>query len=160
MLGFKAFITEGKEKGANWKFPSTKSIGNEYDREYTNHFRHHFGHIYPTKEHFVKAVKKSPVKKITKEFDQSIHNRSHCGTMKSLHGLIKSYKSYPKHRNKKTLNDLQNRITSKKSVDMPIVTKHKDGSHRVFSGNTRLDINFMHHDHAHAVVLDVSKKGV
>lgn len=148
-------VSEGEQ--SPWKRPDNKSIQHEYDIEYTHHTKHDYGHIFPTADHFRDAINSSPVVKVSPEMDRKIGYRSHTKDFDSLHGLISSYASYPEFRNKETLTALNNRIKAGHSTDMPIVFKHSDGSMRVFSGNTRMDLAKHHGVHPEVVMVDLVK---
>ncbi|MGA1049105.1 MAG: hypothetical protein ACO3UU_13940, partial [Minisyncoccia bacterium] len=68
--------------------------------------------------------------------------RSGTESKEELLDLIKSYRSYPKYRNEKTLENMYNRFETNQSMDMPIVLEFGDGQRRIFAGNTRMDIAF------------------
>lgn len=140
-----------------WKRPDAKSIQHEYAIEYTHHAKHDYGHIFPTAEHFKRAIDSSPVVKITPSMDSKISYRSHTKDFDGLHNLISGYASYPEFRNKDTLTALNHRIKNGHPTDMPIVFKHSNGAMRVFSGNTRMDIAKHHGIHPEVVVVDLQK---
>lgn len=142
-------------KEANWIKPDDKALKNEYDVEYQHHFKHEFGDSFPTFDHFKNAVNSGKVVDVNSEFDHQIGNRSHTKSFESLHNLISGYRSYPKYRNRQTLTDLHSRIKNGEPVHMPIIMKHKDGSHHIFSGNSRLDISSWHYPKAKAISVDV-----
>jgi 8-oxo-dGTP pyrophosphatase MutT (NUDIX family) len=146
-----------EESQSSWKKPDSKSIQHEYDIEYTHHAKHHYGHIFPTVGHFKRAIDASPVVKVTPDMDSKIGYRSHTKDFDSLHSLISGYASYPEFRNKDTLTSLNHRIKNGHPTDMPIVFKHSNGSLRVFSGNTRMDIAKHHGIHPEVVVVDLPK---
>ena len=146
-----------EEEQPAWKRPDNKSIQHEYDIEYTHHAKHHYGHIFPTAEHFRNAIKASPVVKISPEMDRKISYRSHTRDFDDLHSLISTYSSYPEFRNKDTLTSLNNRIKSGAPTDMPIVFKHKDGSMRIFSRNTRMDLANHHGVTPEVIMVDLEK---
>jgi hypothetical protein len=69
--------------------------------------------------------------------------------MKQLLSLIKTYRSYPQYRNEDTLNAMKDAMLTGKPMDMPIIVRERNnkdiGKHdRVFAGNTRMDMAFMH----------------
>jgi hypothetical protein len=63
--------------------------------------------------------------------------------MASLLQLIKTYRSYPKFRNEKSLKGIEDALLAGKPMDMPIVVRDQSDAMRIFSGNTRMDIAFM-----------------
>jgi hypothetical protein len=56
--------------------------------------------------------------------------------------LIKSYKSYPEFRNEETLQKIYDGFKNNDKMDLPIIIEFSDGTRKVFSGNTRLDVAF------------------
>ncbi|MEX0598036.1 MAG: ADP-ribosyltransferase [Candidatus Paceibacterota bacterium] len=131
-----------KDKKENWSKPKDENIKQEYETEYKNHFKYMFGDIFPTLDSWKKAIKKGKVVEITPEMDQRIENRSKTMDKKELHKLIKGYKSYPKHRNEDTLNNLYDRLKNKENLDMPLVFKDKYDNLSIVAGNTRMDAAF------------------
>jgi hypothetical protein len=79
---------------------------------------------------------------ITPEEDKTIRYRSRTESYEELLSLIKSYRSYPKYRNEESLKAIYDGFKSNSSMTLPIVIKFADGTKRVFSGNTRMDIAF------------------
>ena len=77
--------------------------------------------------------------------------------MGQLLGLIKTYRSYPQYRNEKTLAKLEKLITTGGVVEMPIVYRLENGEFRIMSGNTRMDISFMHGTNPTVIILDLRK---
>lgn len=155
----KAFATHHlHEAKANWTMPDDASIRKEYQIEYKKHLIHELDHdIFPTEDSFVKAVKASKTMVVTTDIDKKIAYRSRTRSMKDLLNLIKGYRSYPKFRNEKTLTDLETRIVEGKPTDMPMVVKFPNGGMRVFAGNTRMDIAFMHGINPTVIVIDLAK---
>ena len=154
----KEFATHLYEAKGNWVKPDDASIRKEYQIEYKKHLIHELDHdIFPTEDSFVKAIKASKTMVVTSDIDSKIAYRSRTRSMKSLLSLIKGYRSYPKFRNEKTLTDLENRIVEGKPTDMPIVVKFPNGNMRVFAGNTRMDIAFMHGINPTVILLDLGK---
>ena len=77
--------------------------------------------------------------------------------MAQLLSLIKTYRSYPKFRNKESLEKLEKLIVSGGAVTMPIVVQTDDGL-MVMGGNTRMDIAFMHGIDPTVIVVKVDSK--
>lgn len=153
----KAFTHYLKEATANWVRPDDASLRKEYQIEYKKHLIHELDRdVFPTEQSFLDAIAKAKVVTITPAIDNKIENRSQTGSMASLLNLIKGYRSYPKFRNEKTLKQLEKAITSGKPVDMPIVTK-QGKSMRIFAGNTRMDIAFMHGINPQVIMLELPK---
>jgi hypothetical protein len=153
----KKFSQYLKESNNFWIPPDDANIDHEYAREYHNHFKHSHGNHFPTRDDFHDAVKGSPVVHIDAKKDTTIYGRSHTQSFDDLHNLIKSYRSYPKYRNEKTLTDLSDRIKNKQPTHLPIIMKHGDGKHSIFSGNTRADLAKQHHGFYKAIVVDLMK---
>jgi len=91
---------------------------------------------------FLNAIKNSKITTITPSEDQDIDYRSGTESYEELLDLIQNYRSYPEFRNEKTLKDIYDGFKNNQSMDYPIVIEFEDGSRRVFSGNTRMDIAF------------------
>jgi hypothetical protein len=154
----KQFSIHLYEAKGNWTMPDDASIRKEYQIEYKKHLIHELDHdIFPTENSFVKAVKASKTMVVTPNIDSEIAYRSRTRSMKDLLRLIKGYRSYPKFRNEKTLTDLESRIVNGKPTDMPMVVKFPHGGMRVFAGNTRMDIAFMHGINPTVIVIDLAK---
>lgn len=154
MRSFTTYLYESK---GNWIRPDDASIRKEYQIEYKKHLVHALPKdIFPTEDAFLKAVKASPTVTVTPSVDRQISNRSRTPNMESLLDLIKGYRSYPQFRNEKTLKDLEKRIVDGKPTDMPIVVKFPNRGMRIFSGNTRMDIAFMHDINPTVILLDLS----
>lgn len=125
-----------------WILPRPEDLKKEYEIEYRNHIEPEYGNIFPTFKSFVAAAKKGKVVNVDSAMDSKISNRSGTSNMKELLSLIKTYRSYPKFRNEKTLNDLEAKIKGKGEMSMPIVLEFPDGEVRIMGGNTRMDIGF------------------
>ena len=153
----KAFSNYLSEATANWVRPDDAALRKEYQIEYKKHLVHELDtDVFPTEQSFLDAIAKAKVVTVTPAMDNKIEDRSQTKSMASLLGLIKGYRSYPKFRNEKTLKALEKRITSGEPVDMAIVTKK--GNHmQVFSGNTRMDIAFMHKINPKVIMLELPK---
>jgi len=155
MRSFTTYLYEAK---GNWIRPDDASIRKEYQIEYKKHLIHTLSKdIFPTEDSFVKAVKASSTVTVNRSADAKISNRSRTSDMESLLDLIKGYRSYPQFRNEKTLKDLEKRIVEGKPTDMPIVVKFPNGLMRIFSGNTRMDIAFMHDINPTVILLDLTQ---
>lgn len=148
---------EFKEGTATWTKPAEADLRREYKVEYINHFKPAYGDIFPTEDSFVAAVKAAPVVTVDRKLDGQISGRSRVRSMEGLLDLISGYRSYPKYRNEGTLAALAERIKTGKPTDLPIVT-NDNGHMRVLSGNTRMDIGFMHNATVKAIMLDVSRR--
>ena len=154
MRQFSVHLFESK---GNWVRPNDESIRKEYKIEYKKHLIHELDKdIFPHEDMFLKAIKSSPAVSVSKSMDSNIAYRSRTPNMSSLLRLIKGYRSYPQFRNEKTLAELEKRITQGQPVDMPIVVKFPTGKMRVFAGNTRMDIAFMHDINPTVIMLDLS----
>lgn len=133
---FEQFLNEAKYN--SWVIPSDKALAQEYRVEHDLKGLN----IWPSLKDFIDAVKNAKVVEIDKKLDNEISYRSNTKDFDSLHNLIKGYRSYPKYRNENTLKNLYKRLGNNKPLDYPIVIKRKNGSMRIFSGNTRMDVAF------------------
>lgn len=146
MKSFKTYIAEAvtaKEKVnfTNWVRPSDKDIELEYKIEYeTKSLKSLTNNAFPTVEDFKKAVKAAKVITVTPELDKKIAYRSGTRTKQELLSLIRSYASYPQYRNEKTLDAIYDGFRDGKPMKMPLIVKFPNGSLRIMSGNTRMDI--------------------
>lgn len=122
----------------NWVKPSIDSLKKEFkiEHELKNH------DFFDSEEEFLEAARKAQVVTITPSEDARIAYRSRTGSKEELLSLIKGYRSYPKYRNEKTLENLYTRFKQNEPMDMPIVIEFSNGQRRVFGGNTRMDIAF------------------
>jgi hypothetical protein len=122
----------------NWAKPSVDSLKKEFRIEHELK-----GHdFFDSEEDFLEAARKAQVVTVTPSQDARIAYRSGTESKEELLDLIKSYRSYPKYRNEKTLENMYNRFETNQSMDMPIVLEFGDGQRRIFAGNTRMDIAF------------------
>jgi hypothetical protein len=142
----KSFLSHLMESvGGNWVKPDDATIRREYEIEYRKHLVHELKtDAFPTAESCVAAVKKAAVVEVDPAMDSRILYRSRTRSMERLLWLIKGYRSYPKFRNEDTLNAIKDALLTGKPMDMPMVVKDEQGKMRVFAGNTRMDIAFMH----------------
>ena len=140
-----------------WVAPNEENLRQEYKIEYQKHIRSQFGELFPTYEDFANAVHTARVETLTRAADARIQNRSHTRNRQQLLSLIKSYRSYPVHRNEKTIDHLIDVISGKTpgTMTMPIVLEFPDGDRHIMSGNTRLDIAWWYHDRVPVVVVPV-----
>ncbi len=126
-----------------WIPPRSEDLKKEYDIEYKLHIEPEYGDVFPTFKTLVDAAKKGKIVKVSSTMDGRITNRSGTRNMKELLSLIKTYRSYPKFRNEKTLEDLDKKIQSKTAeMSVPIVLQFPNGELRIMGGNTRMDIAF------------------
>ena len=167
MKSFSQHITEAK---GNWVRPKVAMLKQEYEIEYKKHLVHELDKdVFPTVESFLKAAKEGIVRTITKGHDYYITNRSHTRNMKELLNLIKTYRSYPQYRNEDTLNAMKEAMLSGKPMDMPIIVRPMAESEndikeiasgkrdRIFAGNTRMDMAFMHGIEPKALIIFLPK---
>lgn len=124
---------------AKWILPSEKDLKQEYFVEVELKGNKH---LFPTFEDFLFAIENGKVELLTTASDRKIGYRSRTSTREELLNLIRGYKSYPKFRNEETIDNLYYRIKNDKSMTMPIVLQFENGSRRILSGNTRLDVAF------------------
>ena len=123
---------------SNWVMPSLSQLKQEFKIEQEmkgNEF-------WEDEADFLNAVKNGKIVTITPSEDQDIDYRSGTESYEELLDLLKSYRSYPKFRNEKTLKAIYDGFENNQAMDYPIVIEDEDGSRRVFSGNTRMDISF------------------
>ena len=123
---------------SNWIMPSLSQLKQEFKIEQEmkgNEF-------WDSEEEFLNAVKNGKVVTITPSEDQSIDYRSGTESYEELLDLIKSYRSYPEFRNEETLKSIYDGFKNNQAMDYPIIIEDEDGSRRIFSGNTRMDIAF------------------
>ena len=123
---------------SNWKMPSLSNLKQEFkiEQEMKNN------KYWKDEEDFLNAVKNGKIITITPSEDQSIDYRSRTESYEELLDLIQSYKSYPQFRNEETINAIYDSFKNNQSMDYPIVIEDEDGSRRIFSGNTRMDVAF------------------
>lgn len=127
-----------KIKYDKWVLPSEDDLKREYKVEHKIKGRNEF----PTEESFLKAIKNAQPEEITPEKDKSIDYRVQTKDYDELLSLIKTFKSYPQYRNEETLKSLYKKIKNNQPLDMPIVMEYSDGSRRILSGNTRMNVAF------------------
>ena len=123
---------------SNWVMPSLSNLKQEFKIEQEmkgNEF-------WEDEEDFLNAVKNGKIITINSSEDQDIDYRSGTTSYEELLDLIKGYRSYPEFRNEKTLKAIYDGFKENKAMDYPIVIEDENGSRRVFSGNTRMDIAF------------------
>ena len=123
---------------SNWVMPSLSQLKQEFKIEQEmkgNEF-------WEDEADFLNAIKNGKIVTITHSEDQDIDYRSGTESYEELLDLLKSYRSYPEFRNEKTLKAIYDGFENNQAMDYPIVIEDKDGSRRVFSGNTRMDISF------------------
>lgn len=146
----------------SWVKPTDENLRQEYEIEYQKHIRPEFGDLFPTYADFVQAVNRASVVQLTRAKDAYIDNRSHTTNRDALLSLIRGYRSYPKHRNDQTVDQLIAVISGKTpgTMTMPIVLMFDDGTQRIMSGNTRLDIAFWYHTQVPVVMVPVSSTGL
>ena len=123
---------------SNWKMPSLSSLKQEFKIEQEMKDNKYW----KDEEDFLNAIKNSKIVTITPSEDQSIDYRSRTESYEELLDLIQSYKSYPQFRNEETIKAIYDGFKNNQSMDYPIVIEDKDGSRRIFSGNTRMDVAF------------------
>jgi hypothetical protein len=122
----------------NWKVPSTSQLKQEFKIEHEMKGNEFFN----DEDEFLQAVKNGKTITVTPSIDAQIEYRSRTTSREDLLGLIQMYRSYPKYRNEDTLQALYDAFKTNQPVDLPIVIEFTDGTKRIFSGNTRMDIAF------------------
>ena len=122
----------------SWVNPSVDSLKKEFKIEHELK-----GHdFFDSEKEFLEAARKAQVVTTTSSEDARIAYRSRTASKKELLNLIKGYRSYPKYRNEKTLENMYTRFQENEPMDMPIVIEFESGQRRIFGGNTRMDIAF------------------
>lgn len=141
-----------------WIAPTMQDLKKEYEIEYQLHIKPEYGDVFPSFKDFVEGARRGAIIEIDRKQDESIEGRSHTENMEDLFSLIKTYRSYPKYRNRRTLEDLEAKIKGKGEMSMPIVLmfnkpwrKHL----RILGGNTRLDIAFWYEERVPVFVIPV-----
>lgn len=122
----------------NWVVPSTSQLKQEFKVEHElkgNDF-------FENEDEFLQAVKDGKIITVTPSIDAQIDYRSRTSSREELLDLIQMYRSYPKYRNEDTLQALYDAFETNQPIDLPIVIEFTDGTKRIFSGNTRMDIAF------------------
>lgn len=142
MKSFKNYLNEEKLNYNNWVKPDKASLTHEYKIEYEiKPLKQMTGNAFPTLQSFLDAAKKTgKVVSVSDALDRKIAYRSHTKTKAQIISLIKSYASYPKFRNEKTIDSIFDGFKNNDQMSMPIVLKMPDGSLRIMGGNTRMDI--------------------
>ena len=123
---------------SNWVMPSLSQLKQEFKIEQEmkgNEF-------WEDEADFLNAVKNGKIVTITPSEDQDIDYRSGTESYEELLDLLKSYRSYPEFRNEKTSKSIYDGFENNQAMDYPIIIEDKDGSRRIFSGNTRMDVSF------------------
>jgi len=123
---------------SNWKMPSLSSLKQEFKIEQEMKDNKYW----KDEGDFLNAIKNGKIITITPSEDQNIDYRSRTESYEELLDLIQSYKSYPQFRNEETINAIYDGFKNNQSMDYPIVIEDEDGSRRIFSGNTRMDVAF------------------
>ena len=141
-----------------WIPPRPEDLKKEYEIEYKNHILHEYGDVFPSFKSFIAAARKGKVVNITRQLDRNISNRSGTRDMEELLDLIRTYRSYPKYRNQRTLADLDKKIQGKGEMSMPILLEFPSGELRIMGGNTRMDIGFWYAASVPAFVIRVPER--
>lgn len=126
------------KKEPNWQKPSEKQLKQEFKVEHELKGNTYFS----SENEFMNAIKDAKVEEVTPEMDASISYRSRTDSKEQLVGMNKGYKSWPEFRNEGTIDEIYNGMKSGNKMDMPIVLEFPNGTRRVFSGNTRMDVAF------------------
>jgi hypothetical protein len=122
----------------NWVVPSTSQLKQEFRIEHEMKGNDFF----ESEDEFLQAVENGKIITVTPAIDAQIGYRSGTTSREELLDLIKSYRSYPKYRNEDTIQSLYNAFETNQSIDLPVIIEFTDGTKRIFSGNTRMDIAF------------------
>jgi hypothetical protein len=117
----------------SWVVPDLETLKREYHVEHELKGNDYFSSL----EEFLKAIKNAKVETIK---GGDIDHTTRTSSYEDLLSLIKQYKSYPQWRNEKTLKALYDKFEANEPLDYPIVLEFPNGSRRIFSGNTRLNV--------------------
>jgi hypothetical protein len=131
-------VQEQKKLNEEWNIPSLSQLKQEF------RFEHELkgNDFFDSEEDFLQSVKNGKIITVTPSIDAQINYRSGTTSKDELLDLIRSYRSYPKYRNEETIQSLYNAFETNQSIDLPIIIEFSNGSKRIFSGNTRMDIAF------------------
>jgi len=132
------YLHTKKKLNEGWNIPSLSQLKQEFRVEHElkgNDF-------FDSEEDFLQAVKNGKIITVTPSIDAQIDYRSGTTSKDELLDLIRSYRSYPKYRNEETIQSLYDAFETNQSIDLPIIIEFSNGSKRIFSGNTRMDIAF------------------
>lgn len=154
MIKLKDILLEAEDKPihfTNWVRPSSSDLSREFQVE---HEKKGLG-VWKSEEAFIADIARAKVTTVTSGMDHSIEGRSHTQSFESLLSLLKSYRSFPKYRNKETLQAIYDGFKQNSPMTMPIVIKDDNGL-RIFSGNTRMDVAFQLKISPKVLVVDVS----
>lgn len=119
----------------NWVMPSEDDLRREFEVEQVKKGQR----FWDDYESFRVRCKEAKIIPISKSVDSQIEYRSGTRDKEALIRLISTYKSYPKYRNETTVEAIYDGFKNNSKMTLPIVIKRKNGSMRIFSGNTRLD---------------------
>ena len=122
----------------NWVVPSISQLKQEFRVEHElkgNDF-------FESEDEFLQAIEEGEIITVTPAIDAQINYRSGTSSREELLDLIKQYRSYPKYRNEDTIQSLYSAFETNQPIDLPIIIEFTDGTKRIFSGNTRMDIAF------------------
>jgi hypothetical protein len=145
---------KGLTSGPEWLKPSKEKLKQEY---YVEH-QLKKNNFFPTEDSFMKAIDEGEMVEITPEIDKTIGYRSRTQSKEDLINLSKTYASWPEFRNEKTIDAIYEGISAGKTMDMPIVLQFPDGTKRVFSGNTRMDVSFQKGQNPKVLLIKVPGK--
>jgi hypothetical protein len=143
------------KKEPNWQKPSETQLKQEFKVEHELKGNTYFG----SEDEFMNAIKDAKVEEVTPEMDASISYRSRTDSKEQLVGMSKGYKSWPEFRNEGTIDEIYNGMKSGNKMDMPIVLEFPNGTRRVFSGNTRMDVAFQSGKNPKVLVVKVPDNG-
>lgn len=138
-----------------WRRPTPSQLKQEYEVEYKmKKLDRVYNDPFPTMLEFINAVNAAKVHVIDEHEDKRILNRSRCTTMEQLRSLVSTYRSWPEFRNDQTLQSIVDGFERNGTMDMPIVLE-ANGQRRILSGNTRMDIAFMHDEYPHVLIIKI-----
>jgi hypothetical protein len=134
----KTRLLENKVQFNNWKVPSTNQLKLEFKVEHElkdNYF-------WDSEEAFLQSISEGDIISISPQDDRKISYRSRTVSKEDLLSLIRGYRSYPQFRNEETVEKIYEGFMNNDPMDLPIVIEFSNGTRRIFSGNTRMDIAF------------------
>lgn len=135
---YKLFSEALRNNFTNWVRPTVEELKREFLVEQVKKGQE----FWDDEKSFLEKAKIGEEKVITKSEDKYIDYRSHTKNKEQLLRLIKSYRSYPKYRNEKTIEAIYNGFKQNNEMTMPIILRDLDGNLRIFAGNTRMDVAF------------------
>ena len=142
------------EKELEWVKPSEQQLKQEFNIEHQLKNLN----LFNNEDEFMNAVNNAKVEEVTTFDDKFIKNRSRANTKDQIIDYSKTYRSWPKYRNEQTIDNIYNGINSNGKMDMPIILEYPDGSRKMLSGNTRMDVSFQLGKNPKALIVKVPEQ--